>query len=100
MPIEVQIPTPLRLHADGQDSIDAAGATVKAVLDDVITRYPALKDRLFDESGQPRRFINLFVNDEDVRFLDGLESAVKDGDSLAIIPAVAGGSEESVLRPQ
>jgi sulfur-carrier protein len=91
MPIEVQIPTPLRPHADGQDSVDAAGATVKAVLADITTRFPALKDRLFDEKGQPRRFINLFVNDEDIRFLDGLDSAVKDGDTLAIIPAVAGG---------
>ena len=91
MPIEVQIPTPLRPQTDGQDTIDANGATVQAVLADVITRFPALKDRLFDEAGQPRRFINLFVNDEDIRFLDGVETAVKEGDSLAIIPAVAGG---------
>lgn len=91
MPIEVQIPTPLRPHTEGQDTIDATGDTVKAVLADVVARYPALKDRLFDEQGQPRRFINLFVNDEDVRFLDGLDSGVKDGDTLAIIPAVAGG---------
>lgn len=91
MPIEVQIPTPLRPQTDGQDTIEANGTTVQAVLTDVITRYPALKDRLFDEAGQPRRFINLFVNDEDVRFLEGLETVVKEGDSLAIIPAVAGG---------
>ncbi len=91
MPIEVQIPTPLRPQTDGLDSIDAAGATVQAVLADVISRYPALKDRLFDDVGQPRRFINFFINDEDIRFLDGMETAVKDGDSLAIIPAVAGG---------
>jgi len=91
MPIEVQIPTPLRPQTDGQDTIAANGATVQAVLADVIARFPALKDRLFDEAGQPRRFINLFINDEDIRFLDGVETAVKDGDSLAIIPAVAGG---------
>lgn len=91
MSIEVQIPTPLRPQTEGQDTVEAKGATVQAVLSDVITRYPALKDRLFDEAGQPRRFINLFVNDEDIRFLDGMETVVKDGDSLAIIPAVAGG---------
>ncbi|HMO37154.1 MAG TPA: MoaD/ThiS family protein [Gemmatales bacterium] len=91
MPIEVQIPTPLRAQTEGQDTVTAAGATVQAVLADVIGQFPALKDRLFDEAGQPRRFINLFVNDEDIRFLDGLETAVQEGDSLAIIPAVAGG---------
>jgi molybdopterin synthase sulfur carrier subunit len=91
MSIEVQIPTPLRPHADGQDSIPGNGATVRAVLTDVTTRYPALRDRLFDEAGKPRRFINFFINDEDIRFLDDMESAIKDGDTLAIIPAVAGG---------
>lgn len=91
MSIEVQIPTPLRPQTEGQDTVEAQGTTVQAVLADVIQRFPALKDRLFDEAGQPRRFINLFVNDEDIRFLDGVETAVKDGDSLAIIPAVAGG---------
>ncbi len=91
MPIEVQIPTPLRPQTEGQDTVEAAGATVQAVLADVIRQFPALKDRLFDEAGQPRRFINLFVNDEDIRFLEGMETTVKDGDSLAIIPAVAGG---------
>ena len=73
MPIEVQIPTPLRPQTEGQDTVEANGATVQAVLADVIVQFPALKDRLFDEAGQPRRFINLFVNDEDIRFLDGVE---------------------------
>jgi len=91
MPVEVQIPTPIRQQTDGQDTLQAAGATVHAVLQDVINHFPALKDRLFDESGQPRRFVNFFINDEDIRFLDGMETAVKEGDSLAIIPAVAGG---------
>jgi molybdopterin synthase sulfur carrier subunit len=91
MSIEVQIPSPLRPHAEGQDSIQAHGANVQAVLADVTTRFPALKDRLFDEAGQPRRFINFFINDEDIRFLDGMGSAVQDGDTVAIIPAVAGG---------
>ncbi len=91
MPIEVQIPTPLRPQTEGQDTVEAAGTTVQAVLADVIRQFPALKDRLFDEAGQPRRFINLFINDEDIRFLEGMDTTVKDGDSLAIIPAVAGG---------
>lgn len=91
MPIEVQIPTPLRPQTEGQDTVEATGATVQAVLADVIRQFPALKDRLFDETGQPRRFINLFINDEDIRFLEGMDTVTKDGDSLAIIPAVAGG---------
>lgn len=91
MSIEVQIPTPLRPQTDGRDTVEATGTSVQAVLADVIRQFPALKDRLFDEAGQPRRFINLFINDEDIRFLEGMETSVKDGDSLAIIPAVAGG---------
>lgn len=91
MPVTVQIPAPLRSHTDGQDNIEAQGQDVKAVLSDVITRFPALKDRIYDPAGQPRRFINFFINDEDIRFLDGLDSALKEGDTLAIIPAVAGG---------
>jgi molybdopterin synthase sulfur carrier subunit len=91
MAIEVQIPTPLRPHTDGLDIIPAQGSTVQAVLADVIGRFPALRDRLLDEEGRPRRFVNFFINDEDIRFLDGLDSTLADGDTLAIIPAVAGG---------
>jgi molybdopterin synthase sulfur carrier subunit len=88
--ILVQIPTPMRQHTDGQATVEATGATVQAVLDDLGRKFPALTGRLFD-NGQVRRFVNVYLNDEDVRYLDNLNTAVKDGDELAIIPAVAGG---------
>jgi MoaD family protein len=90
MAIKVQIPTPLRQHAEGQVEVEASGASVQAVLDDLTAKYPALKDRLFSE-GRVRQFINLWLNDEDIRYLDNLATPVKDGDELAIVPAVAGG---------
>jgi sulfur-carrier protein len=88
--IRVQIPTPMRQHTEGQATVEVAGATVKAVLDDLAAKYPAITQRIF-ENGQVRRFVNLYLNDEDVRYLDNLATPVKDGDELAIIPAVAGG---------
>jgi molybdopterin synthase sulfur carrier subunit len=90
MSIRVHIPTPMRQHTDGQAVVEAAGGTVKAVLDNVGTKYPAITGRLF-ENGQVRRFVNVYLNDEDVRYLDNLNTAVKDGDEVSIIPAVAGG---------
>jgi molybdopterin synthase sulfur carrier subunit len=90
MPVKVQIPTPMRQHTDGQATVEAAGATVQAVLDDLAVKFPGLTQRLFDK-GQLRRFVNLYLNDEDVRYLDNLATPIKDGDQLAIIPAVAGG---------
>jgi molybdopterin converting factor small subunit len=90
MAVKVQIPTPMRQHTEGKTVVEAAGATVKAVLDDLAARYPGIAGRLF-EGGQVRRFINLYLNNEDVRYLDNLATPVSDGDELAIIPAVAGG---------
>ena len=90
MAVTVQIPTPLRQHAEGKPAVDASGATVRAVLDDLGARYPTLAGRLLD-NGQVKRFVNLYLNDEDIRYLDSLATAVKDGDELSIIPAVAGG---------
>jgi MoaD family protein len=90
MAVTVQIPTPLRQHVEGQTAVEASGATVRAVLDDLGAKYPALTGRLFD-NGQVKRFVNLYLNDEDIRYLDNLATPVKDGDELAIIPAVAGG---------
>jgi MoaD family protein len=80
----------MRQHTEGQANVEVAGATVKAVLDDLAAKYPAIMQRIF-ENGQVRRFVNLYLNDEDVRYLDNLATPVKDGDELAIIPAVAGG---------
>jgi MoaD family protein len=90
MAIKVQIPTPMRQHTGGQATVEAGGSTVKAVLDDLGQKFPAITGRLF-ENGQVRRFVNVYLNDEDIRYLDSLNTAVKDGDELSIIPAVAGG---------
>lgn len=90
MPVKVQIPQAMRQHADGQASVDVAGANVKDVLDQLGTKFPNIVGRIF-ENGQVRRFVNIYLNDEDIRYLDNLQSPVKDGDVLSIIPAVAGG---------
>jgi molybdopterin synthase sulfur carrier subunit len=90
MSVRVHIPTPMRQHTEGQATVEAQGSSVKAVLDNVGTKYPAINQRLF-ENGQVRRFVNVYLNDEDIRYLDNLNTAVKDGDEISIIPAVAGG---------
>jgi len=90
MAIRVHIPTPMRQHTDGQAVVEAKGGTVSAVLADIGQRFPGITQRLFD-GAQVRRFVNVYLNDEDVRFLGGLETAVKDGDSVTVLPAVAGG---------
>jgi len=92
MSITVRIPTPLRTLTQGKDEVAANGATVRAVIDDLEASYPGLKDRLCDEKGV-RRFVNIFLNEEeDIRFLEALETPVKAGDSLQIVPAIAGGA--------
>jgi MoaD family protein len=90
MPVKVQVPTPMRQHTEGQTVVEAAGATVQDVLANLGARFPGLTARIFD-NGQVRRFVNIYLNDEDIRYLDNLATPVKDGDELAIIPAVAGG---------
>ena len=90
MAIRVQIPTPMRQHTDGQAVVEVGGATVQAALDDLGKKCPGVSQRIF-EGGQVRRFVNVYLNDEDIRYLDNLGTAVKDGDELSIIPAVAGG---------
>ena len=90
MAIRINIPTPMRQHTDNQAVVEAAGANVKDVLDHLSKKYPGIVGRLF-ENGQLRRFVNVYLNDEDIRYLDNMATAVKDGDELSIIPAVAGG---------
>ncbi|WP_158846499.1 MoaD/ThiS family protein [Saccharothrix deserti] len=90
MAVIVSIPTILRTHTGGQKSVEAAGATLAEVIDDLETNHGGLKQRLVKE-GALHRFVNVYVNDEDVRFAGGLEAAVKDGDTVTILPAVAGG---------
>ncbi len=90
MAVRVQIPTPMRQHTEGKAVVEVTGGTVQAALDDLAKQYPGISQRLFD-NGQVRRFVNVYLNDEDIRYLDNLATPVKDGDELAIIPAVAGG---------
>jgi len=87
----VTIPTPLRPHAEGQSRVEVQGNTVGAILSDLGTRYPELHKRLFDGNGELQRYVNVYLNNEDIRFLDDLETAVTDKDVVDIIPAVAGG---------
>lgn len=86
----VRIPAPLRTLTQGKDEVPATGATVADVIEDLEKRHPGIKDRLLDEKGV-RRFVNVYVGDEDIRFLDGLKTALKAGDSISIVPAIAGG---------
>ncbi|MFN8544040.1 MAG: ubiquitin-like small modifier protein 1 [Candidatus Binatia bacterium] len=88
---QVRIPTPLRKLTGGADAVDAEGATIAALVADLDRRYPGMKDRICDEQGKVRRFVNIFVNGEDIRFLQNLDTAVKAGDELSIVPAIAGG---------
>ena len=90
MPVEVRIPTILRTYTDGQKSVQASGSSLSALIDDLEENHPGLKDRLI-EGGDLRRFVNVYVNDEDVRFLGGLEAPLTDGDQVVVLPAVAGG---------
>jgi MoaD family protein len=90
MAIEVQIPTILRTYTGGEKIVSAQGATLADLIADLDANYPGLKDRVVDDAGL-RRFVNVYLNDEDVRFLDGLGTTLADGDSVTILPAVAGG---------
>lgn len=95
MSVTVRVPTPLRNLTDDQAAVTAEGSTVQEVVDDLERRHPGIRERLVDESGQLRRFVNVFVDDEDIRFQQGLPTAVRDGATVSIVPAVAGGSRES-----
>lgn len=91
MSVTVRIPTPLRKLTNDQDVVTGDGGTLLACIEALDAQYPGLKERLCDETGQLRRFVNVYVNGEDVRFQDGLHTALKPGDEVSIVPAVAGG---------
>jgi len=88
----VRIPTPLRKLTQGKEEVAAAGTTVGAIIADLEKNYPGIKERLCDEKGQVRRFVNIFQNEEDIRFLQNLDTPVKDTDEISIVPAIAGGA--------
>ncbi len=90
MAIEVRIPTIMRNLTDGAKAVDGKGATLDELFSDLNARHPGLRDRLVDDKGL-RRFVNVYLNDEDVRFLGGLDTQVADGDTVTVLPAVAGG---------
>jgi sulfur-carrier protein len=90
MAVIVRIPTPLRSLTAGQEQVSAEGGTVRAVIEHLEGAHPGLRDRLLDDKGI-RRFVNVYLGDEDVRFLEGLDTPLKAGDELSIIPAIAGG---------
>jgi molybdopterin synthase sulfur carrier subunit len=89
--VQVKIPTPLRKYTAGAGGVEAQGDTVAGLLNDLERRHPGLKDRVCDEGGQVRRFVNIFVNGEDIRFLNHLDTPLKAGDEVSIVPAIAGG---------
>ena len=94
MPVEVRIPAVLRPHVGGERKVESVAGSLREVLTKLSDSYPALASQIFDESGALHRFVNVYVNDEDVRYLQGLETNVSDGDVIAILPAVAGGSDQ------
>ena len=91
MAVTVKLPTILRKHAGGEAKVGADGATLSEVLTNLETQYPGITKNVISDDGGLHRFINVYVNDEDVRFLGGLETALSDGDSVTVLPAVAGG---------
>lgn len=91
MPATVRIPTSLRGLTDGSASVEVQPGKLTELLDDLVSRFPDLGERLVDDDGKPRRFVNIFVAEDDIRFLDGVDTPVNDGQVVTILPAVAGG---------
>ena len=95
MAIDVRIPTILRTYTGGEKAVQGSGDTLTALLDDLDSRHSGLRGRLITDEGALHRFVNVYVNDEDVRFLGGLDTKLADGDSVTVLPAVAGGAEQA-----
>lgn len=91
MPKNIRIPTPLRKLTNNEEIVAVSAATIGDAITELQTRYPGIKERLIDETGAVRRFVNVYVNEEDIRFLQNQQTQLKDGDEISIIPAIAGG---------
>jgi len=92
MSVRVRVPTPLRTLTGGQADVNAEGESVSAIISHLEATYPGMATRILDEGGEVRRFVNLFVNGEDIRFLSGTDTTLKSGDEVSIVPAMAGGA--------
>jgi molybdopterin synthase sulfur carrier subunit len=92
MSVVVRIPTPLRKMTQNEAEVSAEGSDIASLIADLENNYPGIKDRICDEQGEIRRFVNIYLNDEDIRFLQGQSTSLADGDEVSIIPAIAGGS--------
>jgi molybdopterin synthase sulfur carrier subunit len=91
MAVTVRIPTPLRKLTSDQPEVEAVGSDIESIIENLEANHPGIKERICDESGNIRRFVNIYLNDDDIRFLDGTATAVTDGDEISVIPAIAGG---------
>jgi len=91
MPKNVRIPTPLRKLTNNEEIVEVSATTIGAAITELQSRYPGIQERLMDENGEVRRFVNVYVNEEDIRFLQNQQTPLKDGDEISIIPAIAGG---------
>jgi molybdopterin synthase sulfur carrier subunit len=91
MSIKVRVPTPLRRFTAGVDEVTASGDSIRAIITDLERNHPGISERLMDGNGELRRFVNIYLNGDDIRFLNQLNSTVKDGDDISIVPAIAGG---------
>jgi len=91
MAVVVRIPTPLRRLTNGQGEVQVEARTIREAIEKLEELYPGFKERLLDENGDLRKFVNLYLNDEDIRFLKGIDSELKDGDVISVVPAIAGG---------
>jgi molybdopterin synthase sulfur carrier subunit len=92
MAITVRIPTPLRQFTDGKEAVELQAGSVREMLDALESEHAGIKGRLCEDNGDVRRFVNLYVNEEDIRFLENLDTPLKDGDEVSVVPAIAGGS--------
>jgi molybdopterin converting factor small subunit len=100
VPAEIRLPTVLRAQADGQANVTVEGATIGEVFGALTGQYPGLRGNLLDDTGGLHKFVNVYINDEDIRYLDGLDTKVADGDVISILPAVAGGAASLPARPR
>jgi len=89
--VSVRVPTPLRKFTNGIDEVSVDGSTVRSLVENLDQKYPGIKERICDETGKIRRFVNVYVNGDDIRFLQNLETGLKEGDTISIVPAIAGG---------